>query len=189
MRFTFLQKFGASLLITAWLIWGVNFLGELGMPANEVKPASAPNTEMAAKPAAKPAAEPAQPAQPASPPAAAANGVLALLATADTKRGTGVFKKCKACHTAEQGGKNKIGPNLWEVVGRPKAGIEGFKYSNALKGLGGDWTYQDLDHFLAKPKAFAPGTKMSFAGLKKETDRASLIAYLRSLSASPKPLP
>lgn len=181
MHFTFLQKLGASLLITVWLIWGVNFLGDLGMPEPEIKPAPAPVTITAA--------EPAQPAPPTTSEPAPAGGVLGRLATADVKRGGGIFKKCKACHTIDQGGKNRVGPNLWEVVGGPKAGAEGYKYSGALKRLGGDWNYQDLDRFLAKPKEFAPGTKMSFSGLKKEADRANLIAYLRSLSASPKPLP
>ena len=89
----------------------------------------------------------------------------------------------------EKGGRNTVGPNLWEVVGRAKAGGGGFRYSSALKRLGGAWTYADLDGFLTKPKAFAPGTKMSLSGLKKASDRADLIAYLRSLSEQPKPLP
>lgn len=188
MHFTFLHKLGASLLISAWLIWGVNFLGDLGLPRPEIKTARAPVTIMAAKPAAEPAQpSPSASSEPAT--ASAGGGVLALLANADVKRGLGIFKKCKACHTVDEGGKNKVGPNLWEVVGGAKAGVEGYKYSGVLKSLGGDWTYQDLDGFLTKPKKFAPGTKMSFSGLKKEADRADLIAYLRSLSASPRPLP
>jgi len=100
-----------------------------------------------------------------------------------------VFKKCKACHTADQGGPNRVGPNLWNVVGGPKAHAEDFSYSDAITGLGGEWTYADLDAYLTKPKDFAPGTKMTFAGLKKPKDRAAVISYLRTLSDSPKPLP
>ena len=115
--------------------------------------------------------------------------MLALLASADAGDGKKIFKKCKACHTADKGGAHKVGPNLWNVVGRAKAGAAGYKFSGVLAGLGGAWTFADLDAFLAKPKAFAPGTKMTFNGVKKAADRAAVIAYLRSLSDSPKPLP
>jgi cytochrome c len=89
----------------------------------------------------------------------------------------------------DKGGRHKVGPNLWDVVGRAKAGAGGYKFSRALAGLGGAWTFEDLDAYLAKPKAFAPGTKMTFNGVKKAADRAAVILYLRSLSDSPKPLP
>jgi cytochrome c len=120
----------------------------------------------------------------------AAEGVGALLAAADVAAGEKGTRACKACHTFDQGGANKLGPNLWNVVDRPIAGVGGFKYSKALQGMSGQqWTYADLDAFLAKPKEYAPGTKMSFAGIKKPAARANLIAYLRSLSDSPAPLP
>jgi len=112
-----------------------------------------------------------------------------LLASADPKDGAKVFNKCKSCHDASKGGKNKIGPNLWNVVGSDKATHPGFNYSGALKDLAGNWTYEDLNTFLKNPKAFAKGTKMTFAGISKAAERASVIAYLRSLSDSPKPLP
>ncbi len=113
----------------------------------------------------------------------------ALLAQADVEKGKKVAKKCKACHDVKQGGPNKVGPNLWGIVGASKASKDGFAYSGALGGLGGEWTYDALDAFLKRPKEYAPGTKMAFAGLKKPTDRANLIAYLRTLGDNPPPLP
>ena len=118
------------------------------------------------------------------------SGLISATAHAgDAAAGKKVFKKCKSCHTVAKGGKNTVGPNLWDVVGKAKASTAGFAYSGVLKEKGGDWTYADLDAFLLSPKGFAKGTKMSFAGLKKTGDRAAVIAYLRSLSDSPKPLP
>mgnify|MGYP001223400969 CR=1 FL=1 len=132
----------------------------------------------------KPAAATQAAAAPAGPEA-----VAGLLAAASAENGKKLTKKCIACHTFNKRGKNKIGPALWDVVGRDKAAVAGFKYSPALKGLGGAWGYEDLNKFIFKPKAFVKGTKMVFAGFKKAKDRADMIAYLRSLSGSPKPLP
>jgi len=112
-----------------------------------------------------------------------------LLAAADAKAGAKVFNKCKSCHNAAKGAKNKIGPNLWDIVGNGKAAVAGFAYSGALKDSGGNWSYADLNAFLKKPVNFVKGTKMTFAGLSKAADRAAVIAFLRSLSDSPKPLP
>ncbi len=121
--------------------------------------------------------------------AAAANPVLAMLAEADAEAGSKVARKCKACHSLEKGGPNKVGPPLWDIVGRPVASVEGFAYSDALRNLGGEWTYERLEAFIRSPRDVAPGTKMSFAGIRKEQDRANLLAYLRTLSDNPKPLP
>jgi cytochrome c len=122
--------------------------------------------------------------------APAAGGVVGMLAAADLAAGEKVAKKCKACHSFDEGGPNKIGPNLWDVVAKPIAGKEGYKFSDALSSRSGEaWTYEALDAFLENPKGWAPGTKMSFAGIKKPEQRAALIAYLRSLSGSPAPLP
>jgi cytochrome c len=112
-----------------------------------------------------------------------------LLASASAESGQGQARKCAACHTFDQGGANKIGPNLYEVVGRPVASHEGFAYSDAMKAKGGEWTYEDLSAFLADPKGALPGTKMAFAGMKNPTQRADLLAYLRTLAANPEPLP
>ena len=113
----------------------------------------------------------------------------ALLAAADVASGKKLARRCSSCHSFDKGGKNKVGPNLWDIVGRDMAQVAGFKYSDALAGVGGQWGYAMLDSFLTKPKAMVPGTKMSFAGVKKPAGRADLIAFLRSMSDSPPPLP
>ncbi len=100
-----------------------------------------------------------------------------LLAAADTDKGSKVFNKCKACHKLEDGA-NSTGPHLYSIIDRPKAEAGDFNFSGALAGLGGTWTPEELNEFLLSPKAFAPGTAMSFTGLKKDTDRANLIAFL-----------
>ena len=115
-----------------------------------------------------------------------------LLANADPAKGEKVLKKCTACHTFEEGGSNKVGPALYDIVGRDFAAVDGFAYSDIFgqyKGEGRTWSYEDLNAFLLKPKDYAPGTKMSFAGLKKDADRANLLAYLQTLSANPVAFP
>ncbi len=112
-----------------------------------------------------------------------------LLADADPAQGETLTRQCAACHTFDEGGAHRVGPNLWDVVGRPKASQEGFNYSPAIQELGGDWTYEDLNAYLADPRGFAPGNRMAFAGVAALEDRAAVIAYLRSLSAEPAPLP
>ena len=113
----------------------------------------------------------------------------ALLAAADVASGKKIAKKCSACHSFDKGGKNKVGPNLWDIVGRDMAQVAEFKYSSALAGMGGVWDYAALDKFLTKPKALPPGPKMTFAGLKTPNDRANVIGFLRMLSENPAPLP
>ncbi|MGL4371764.1 MAG: c-type cytochrome [Alphaproteobacteria bacterium] len=112
-----------------------------------------------------------------------------LLAKADIENGKLVAKKCLQCHTFEKGGPNRVGPNLWGIVGAKHGHIEAFSYSAALKGKEGVWDYEALNLFLQKPRAYVAGTKMAFAGLEKLQDRADLIAYLRTLSDQPAPLP
>ncbi len=114
--------------------------------------------------------------------------ITPLLAAADTDAGKKKSKACAACHTFDKGGANRVGPNLWNIVGRDKAGVAGFAYSDAMKERGGVWDYEALNSFLAKPKKDMPGTKMNYAGLKKEKDRANMIAWLRSLSDAPQPI-
>ncbi len=111
------------------------------------------------------------------------------LAKADPAKGADVFKKCGACHSDQKGGPNMIGPQLWGVVGRPVGTEAGFSYSDAIKAHVGPWTFDELFQWLKSPKAYAPGTKMTFAGLSKPEDRADLIAYLNTESDHPEPLP
>jgi cytochrome c len=112
-----------------------------------------------------------------------------LLATASVQRGETVAKQCQACHNLQKGQGPKIGPDLWDVVGRPVASEAGYKYSAPLKAKGGTWTVDDLNKWLTNPRGDVPGTLMTFAGLPRETQRADVIAYLNSLSDNPKPLP
>ena len=112
------------------------------------------------------------------------------LASADPTKGEQVFKKCAACHNADKGGANQLGPNLWGVLGEPIGkGANGFAFSPALSGKGGTWNWDLLAEWLSTPKKFAPGTKMTFAGLGKPEDRANVIAFLNSHSDSPLPMP
>ena len=115
--------------------------------------------------------------------------VSALMAMADLDHGKKVFKKCAACHSINQGGKNKIGPKLWNVMFRPVGSVTGYKYSKALSDYKKDWSWEEMNGFLIKPSTWIKGNKMGFAGLKKEKDRASVILYLNQNSDSPKQLP
>lgn len=115
--------------------------------------------------------------------------VVGLVALADPAAGEQSFKKCSACHDAERDGAHKIGPNLWNIVGAPKAGRTDYAYSLALAGKGGSWSYADLAEFLNAPRTFAPGNKMSFAGLTRNAEAANVIAYLRTRADAPYPLP
>lgn len=115
--------------------------------------------------------------------------IAELLQTADMEKGMSVFRKCAACHTTASGDRNKIGPNLWNIVGRDVATNDTFGYSDAMLAQEGGWSFDLLDRYLTKPKDAIPGNKMVFAGLKKGSDRASVILYLRSLSEAPMELP
>lgn len=114
--------------------------------------------------------------------------ITPLLAAANVKKGEKAAKKCAACHSFNEGGVNKVGPNLWEIVNASMGKKEGYAYSDALRAMGKTWTYENLNTFLHKPKKYISGTKMNFAGLKKEADRANVIAWMRTLSNNPAPL-
>ena len=115
--------------------------------------------------------------------------IAALMALGDVNAGEKIFKKCAACHSIDQGGANKIGPALYNVVGRKIGSVADYKYSNAFVEYGKEWNFEELNGFLTKPSKWIKGTKMAYAGLRKEADRASIIKYLNQNSDSPLPLP
>lgn len=160
--------------------------------AKEPVPFPAAPAQKASAPAggAAVAAAPPNPAPAAAAPAPAAD-INVLLASADVDAGKSSTTKlgCIACHSFNEGGKNGVGPNLYGVVGAQHGHVDGYAYSAALKAKSGPWTYAELNEWLLKPSAYAPGTKMSFAGIANPKVRADVIAYLRSLSANPEPLP
>ena len=120
---------------------------------------------------------------------AASEPIEKLLQTASVEKGAAAAKKCQACHTFEKGGPNRVGPNLWGIVDRPRASEAGFNYSAAMKAKGGKWTFDELSKFLASPRGYIQGTAMTFAGLARDTQRADVIAFLRTQADSPVPLP
>ena len=115
--------------------------------------------------------------------------IAAIMALGDVASGEKIFKKCVACHSINKGGKNKIGPALYNVVGRKIGSVTDYKYSKALVAYGKEWNFEELNGFLLKPAKWIKGTKMAFAGLRKEKDRASVILYLNRNSDNPLPLP
>jgi cytochrome c len=122
-------------------------------------------------------------------PAFAFAGVAKLLPQASAEGGQGIFKRCLQCHTPDKGGPNRVGPNLWGIVGRKVAQAPGFAYSDAMKGKGGEWSWDQLGTYLHDPKAGVPGNKMAFIGIKDDAELADLLVYLRKLADTPPPLP
>ena len=114
--------------------------------------------------------------------------IMALFASTSAAEGAKVFMKCSACHSIAEGGANKIGPALWGVLGRPAGSVPGYKYSKAMAAYGKNWSFEEMNGFLIKPKGWIKETKMSFAGLRSAKDRASVILYLNSFSDNPLPL-
>ncbi len=173
-----LNKILGALLGTCLILLSLNIVaGAIFTPPHMAKPGyEIAVPEKGGAPAEAPANE-------AEPP------IEALLASADIKRGENSAKKCAACHTFNKGGPNRVGPNLWGVVGREHHSEPGFNYSAAMKKTTGKWTIAELNTFLKNPKAMVPGTAMSFAGLPRATERANVLAYLNTLSDNPQPLP
>ena len=173
------NKLVGAVLGSVLLLLLINEVGNfLVHPTIPAKPSFVIETEGAEEKAA-PKAEAAKPE----------SNLAAALAAGDAAKGAKAAKKCGACHSFKKGGKNKIGPTLYGILGHDKAAVAGFKYSPALKGLGGKWSYADIDAFLANPKAYVKGTKMVFAGVKKPGDRANLIAFMRGKHDSAPALP
>ena len=115
--------------------------------------------------------------------------IAQLLSLGDLAHGEKVFKKCSACHMIASDGKNMIGPNLWSVIGRTAGSVSDYKYSKDMVAYAKQWSFEEMNSYLIKPQAYVKGTKMAFAGLRKEKDRASVILFMNSKSSSPKPLP
>ena len=197
-----MSKIAGAVLTALLLIFGTKTLIEARQPGAPAKPGytlpaatAADGAAASAAPAgdagktAEGAAAPAAKADGAAPAAGAAwEAVLAALPKASADNGKALFAKCKACHSAEKGKPKGVGPNLWGVVNRAKGTGEGFEYSPGMKAKGGNWTFEDLAHFITNPKGFVSGTKMVFSGLPA-ADAADVIAYLSAQSDTPAELP
>jgi cytochrome c len=173
-----LNKILGAILGTCLVLLALNITaGAIFAPEKPAKPGyaiAAAEQPSAAQPGAAPA-----PSEP----------IEVLLAKASTERGEASAKKCVACHTFEKGGPNRVGPNLWGIVGRPKASVAGFNYSAAMKAKGGDWSFDELNKFLSGPTTYVRGTTMTFAGLTRGSERADVIDFLRTRADNPVPLP
>lgn len=172
-----LNKILGAILATCLIVLALNIgAGAIFSPEKPAKPGYAIAVQEHG------AGEKAGPKEPEQP-------IELLLAKASVEKGQATFKQCAACHTFEKGGPNRVGPNLWGVIGRAKASVAGFNYSAAMKAKGGTWTFQELSQFLSNPRGTVPGTNMTFAGLSRDQQRADVIEFLRTHADSPVPVP
>ena len=175
-----LNKIIAAILMVALLIIGIGKLSDVIFYVDKPKkPGYSVEIEQATVLSSQTSSEPTE----------EKDDIAALIAMGDITTGEKVFKKCAACHSIVKGGKNNIGPALYNVVGRDVGAIGDYKYSKALAAYGKAWTFEELNGYLLKPAKWIKGTKMAFAGLRKEKDRASVILYLNQNSDNPLPLP
>ena len=172
-----LNKIIAAILATVVVVFGINKVTDIIFTPD--KPQQSAYKVEKIEPALASASNTAQ----------AAVGINELLAMGTIEHGEKVFKRCSACHMLAAGGKNMIGPNLWSILGKQTGVASGYKYSKALAAYGKEWSFEEMNGFLIKPSAHIKGTKMAFAGLKKEKDRASVILYMNSKSDKPLPTP
>lgn len=190
MDFFEINKYVGSLLAVLLAILVIGYIGDFLVPYSAAPAPMAPaKSPMASAKSDEPSDMAKAPADAEKPAEESGTSAIAMLGDADADAGKKVAKKCTACHSFDNGGRNKVGPNLWDIVGAGQGKKAGYGYSSALAGAGGEWSYEALDAFLADPRGAVKGTKMSFGGIKKAKQRADLIAYMRSLSDSPKPLP
>ncbi len=172
-----LNKVLGALLGTCLVLLALNITaGAIFSPEKPAKPGYAIAVTEHGAGAPEAAKEPEQP-------------IETLLASSSAEKGQATAKQCGACHTFEKGGPNRVGPNLYGIVGRQRASEAGFNYSAAMKAKGGTWTFQELDKFLANPRGYVPGTNMTFAGLSRGGQRADVINYLHTLADNPQALP
>jgi cytochrome c len=175
-----LNKIIAAVLLTALIVIGINKFADSAFHVEKPKQSAYKVEGVEVGSSAKLTTEVKELVQP---------DIKEILALGDETHGEKVFKKCSACHIVAKGGKNLIGPALYGVVGRPAASVDGYAYSKALIAHGKNWSFEELNAFLLKPKSYIKGTKMAYAGLRKDKDRASVILYLNSQSDSPVPKP
>ena len=173
------NKIFAAILVAGILALGSSILAEMVVEPTELKQNAYAIEVAQGDPSAAQSQDQAEKIDPVSP----------LLAKADAAHGEQLAKVCTSCHSFEKGGANKVGPNLWGVVGGPHAHKDDYSYSDAMKKFPGKWDFEALNQFLHKPTQYVPGTKMGFAGFKKVQDRADVIAWLRTQSDAPVPLP